>query len=102
MLDVCDFGVEALLAVMVTHQNHVYLIDIRLRNIQHLVQGILAKREYLILINIREIQYFFETLNRLNKRRFADKIVQMLRVVNAYNFFELSLVEEVKLCDIFD
>ena len=92
-----DVGVVALLTVVIPHQNHVNLVDVRLRNVQHLVQGVLAKSKYLIGVDILKVQDLSQTFNWLDEASSLDFVVLILCVVETDDLLVLPLVKCLQL-----
>lgn len=55
LLHFFNIHIKALFAVVIPHQDHEYLIHIRLCDIQHLIEWIFAEREDLIRIDVIEV-----------------------------------------------
>lgn len=87
---------------MVPHENHEYLVNIRLRDVQHLVQRVLTERKDLILVDVIEVQDLLHALYPLDETGASDCVVRVLRVVNADDLLVLPVVQRVQVGHLLD
>lgn len=80
---------------MISHQYDLDLIYFWLRDIEHLVRGILAEGEHLILVDIIKVQDLTKAFNLLQEAVASHYVLLVLSVVNTNDLLVVSVVQSV-------
>ena len=83
--------------MVVTHQNHVNLVVVRLSDIENLIEWILTKRERLLAVNIGEVDDLSYALDRLDEASSAHLVVLHLRIVDTDYLLVLPVIQRVQV-----